>query len=219
MGIVFCSIFRRTPFQRISSFCQVFFFRIDSGKVSFIQLNLQMEKPRHVLSLSRFTGTPLKLDSAAPDPVLSRWRRQIQKRLSSGPSPTVELLAGALQRAGDVDGSLLRSRFRKPTGVCVWGDHLIVCDHGNHCIRLIDGIVDVPLGQLSIAASPAEQLALISAAILKAIPILLKELAAIMSEYARPVGVCTIAGALRSSGGWTCITGGQIQYALSDCSL
>jgi hypothetical protein len=75
---------------------------------------------------------------------------------SHSPSPFLQLVAGQSQTRGSADGSLLDSRFASPIHVTVWRDALFVSDHLTHTIRLIDGVVGVPAGQLSALASTAQ---------------------------------------------------------------
>jgi hypothetical protein len=120
--------------------------------------------------------------------------------LKSASGCTIELVAGCGE-GGHADGPLHLSRFTHPTHLCRWGDQLIVSDFATHSIRLIDGVSSITPFTTSQAKAEnvdsggvSSYAARISTRIVAAVPVLLKELAAIIAEYARPIGVRTIAG-------------------------
>jgi hypothetical protein len=114
----------------------------------------------------------------------------------------LEVWAGAVGQSDHVDGPLLLSRFTSPTHLCVWKDSLIVANFGGHTVRLIDGelLVEPAAGSSKAGIGGGHpQAARISAAVVAAAPGLLKELAAIVADYARPIGVRTIAGSSKTA--------------------
>jgi hypothetical protein len=113
---------------------------------------------------------------------------------------TLELVTGAPRSGGHTDGALPVGRFNHPMSVCLWTDTLFVTDSGNGIIRAIDGITAVGVGSLHALGGNSAARTSLMALIVEGAPVLLKELVAIIADYARPIGVRTIAGSPANAG-------------------
>jgi hypothetical protein len=79
--------------------------------------------------------------------------------------------------------------FRYPHGLSQFDGTLFVADHIGATVRAVDGVLG---SDWSSAKSDFDTS--LTAALLTAVPVLPKELARVMAQYARPIGVRTVAG-------------------------
>jgi hypothetical protein len=98
---------------------------------------------------------------------------------------------------GTADGTLQECRFRGPYGMCWFGDSLIVADYDAHTIRSVEGVLRVDAA-LTDSLVTSEYEARAVPLMMTAVPVLPKELARLMAQYARPFGTHTIAGLANS---------------------
>jgi hypothetical protein len=105
-----------------------------------------------------------------------------------------EVVAGT-GRKGHADGALSACQFQNPSGLCRYGDSLIIADSSNFTIRMVEGVLGVtnPLANGALCGAEFEARAV--PLIMTAIPALPKELAQLMAQYAHVIGrTRTIAG-------------------------
>jgi hypothetical protein len=93
----------------------------------------------------------------------------------------VEVVAGSGEEGLD-DGPLDKCSFRFPYALCQFDGTLFVADD---TIRAVDGVLGGTVSGFETS---------LTAALLTAVPSLPKELARVMVQYPRPIGVRTVAG-------------------------
>jgi hypothetical protein len=114
------------------------------------------------------------------------------------PVTKLETVAGS-GRSEVTDGALHVCDFYGPRRMCRYGDSLIVCDLAT--IRAVDGVLGVANPMAESKTAGAEYEARAVPQITTAIPVLPKELARLMAQYARPFsGTRTIAGVPEKQG-------------------
>jgi hypothetical protein len=122
-----------------------------------------------------------------------------------GRTVTMEVVAGN-GRDGTVDSPLLSAcEFKKPLGLCRFGDSLIVCCRTSHTVRLVEGVLGEPQpmddgksGPVTVSEYEKRAVPLMMAAI----PVLPSELARLISQYARSSGTHTLVGSVDCRGLW-----------------
>jgi hypothetical protein len=106
----------------------------------------------------------------------------------------VERVAGT-KELGDADGALKECQFAYPIALCRYGDSLFVAEQLNRSIRAVEGVLGVanPLANSKVTGTEFEARAV--PLIMTAIPVLPKELARLMAQYAQNIGrIRAIAG-------------------------
>jgi hypothetical protein len=130
--------------------------------------------------------------------------RQMSDKKSIAAAPaacalTIDVAAG-MGTEGASDGTLSDCKFAHPFGLCRYGDSLFVVDSTNETVSEVEGVLGVadPLAEGKAAAGfEARTVPLI----MTAVPVLPKELARLMAQYAQlRSGVRTIAGSVGVSG-------------------
>jgi hypothetical protein len=111
----------------------------------------------------------------------------------------MEMAVGSTSK-GTADGPLDKCSFRFPYALCQFDGTLFVVDNGAASIRAVDGVLGSDCSSSKGTVTVSDFEASLAAALLTAIPALPKELARVMTQYARPIGVRTIAGAADAGG-------------------